>query len=134
MHSDYQIDSFSIDSTTGILKPIKPIDFEKLQNRKTTNSISGNLRPINIVIQAQDHGVPPLFDETHVIVYVEDVNDFRPKFESINYETTISEDLIDGSTVLQVTLMFYIILLIKFGFNLYIYVSIYTEIKYLDIL
>lgn len=102
MHSDYPIESFTIDSITGVLKPIKPVDFEKLQNRKSINSISGNLRPINLVIQAQDHGLPSLSDETHVIVYVEDVNDFGPKFESSSYETTISEDLMGGSTVLQV--------------------------------
>lgn len=102
MHSDYSVESFAIDSITGVLKPIKPVDFEKLQNRKNINNISGNLRPINLVIQAQDHGLPSLFDETHVIVYVEDVNDFGPKFESSSYETTISEDLVGGSTVLQV--------------------------------
>lgn len=106
-----------IDSVTGVLKPIKPIDFEKLQNRKTSNSISGNLRQINIVIQAQDHGIPPLSDESHVVVYVEDINDFRPKFERINYETTISEDLIDGSTVLQVIFIFYFIQFMLFSFN-----------------
>lgn len=84
------------------------MDFEKLQNRKSTNSISANLRPIILVIQAQDHGTPSLSDETHVVVYVEDVNDFGPKFESQNYETTISEDLVGGSTVLQVEFfMFY---------------------------
>lgn len=96
------MESFSIDSVTGVLKPIRPVDFEKLQNRKNTNDIVGNLRPINLVVQAQDHGLPSLSDETHVIVYVEDVNDFGPKFESSSYETTISEDLIGGSTVLQV--------------------------------
>lgn len=103
MHSDYPVESFSIDSVTGVLKPIRPVDFEKLQNRKNINNqISGNLRPINLVIQAQDHGLPSLFDETHVVVYVEDVNDYGPKFESSSYETTISEDLVGGSTVLQV--------------------------------
>lgn len=104
LHSDYPIESFSIDSVTGLIKPLRPVDFEKLQNRKsTTSSISGNLRPIILVIQAQDHGTPSLSDETHIVVYVEDVNDFGPKFESRNYETTISEDLVGGSTVLQVT-------------------------------
>lgn len=102
MHSDYPVDCFSIDPITGVLKPIRPVDFEKLQNRKGTNSINGNLRPINLVIQAQDHGLPSLSDETHVIVYVEDVNDFGPKFESSSYETIISEDLVGGSTVLEV--------------------------------
>lgn len=102
LHSDYPVESFSIDPITGVLKPIRPVDFEKLQNRRSANSINGNLRPINLVIQAQDHGLPSLFDETHVIVYVEDINDFGPKFESSSYETTISEDLVGGSTILQV--------------------------------
>lgn len=104
LHSDYPVESFSIDPITGVLRPIRPVDFEKLQNRKSINSINGNLRPIILVIQAQDHGLPSLSDETHVIVYVEDVNDFGPKFENIRYETTISEDLVGGSTVLQVKL------------------------------
>lgn len=102
LHSDYPIDCFTIDPVTGVLKPIRPVDFEKLQHRKSTNSINGNLRPINLVVQAQDHGLPSLFDETHVVIYVEDVNDFGPKFESSSYETTISEDLVGGSTILQV--------------------------------
>lgn len=102
LHSDYPVESFSIDPITGVLKPIRPVDFEKLQNRKSANSINGSLRPINIVVQAQDHGFPSLSDESHIIVYVEDVNDFGPKFESSNYETTISEDLVGGSTILQV--------------------------------
>lgn len=106
------MESFSVDSITGVLRPIRPVDFEKLQNRKSINSINGNLRPINLVIQAQDHGLPSLSDETHVIVYVEDVNDFGPKFENIRYETTISEDLVGGSTVLQVKK-----LLTRFIFN-----------------
>lgn len=110
MHSDYPIESFSIDSITGILKPIRPVDFEKLHNRKSANNIIENLRPINLVIQAQDHGLPSLFDETHVVIYVEDVNDFGPKFENDNYETTISEDLIGGSTVLQVRFFKYYVL------------------------
>lgn len=87
---------------TGLLKPIRPVDFEKLQNRKSVNSINGNLRPINLVVQAQDHGLPSLSDETHVVIYVEDVNDFGPTFESKSYETSISEDLSGGSTVLKV--------------------------------
>lgn len=112
LHSDYSIESFSIDSVTGFLKPIRPVDFEKLQNRKSVNSINGNLRPINLVVQAQDHGLPSLSDETHVVIYVEDVNDFGPKFESQNYETSISEDLSGGSTVLKVTFnTFFIIIL-----------------------
>lgn len=110
MHSDYPVESFSIDSVTGVLKPIRPVDFEKLQNRKNANSVIGNLRPINLVVQAQDHGLPSLSDETHVVVYVEDVNDFGPKFESHNYETTISEDLVGGSIVLQVISHFFFFL------------------------
>lgn len=46
--------------------------------------------------------MPSLSDETHVVVYIEDVNDYGPRFESSSYETTISEDLVGGSTVLQV--------------------------------
>lgn len=108
LQSDYPVESFTIDSVTGVIRPTRPVDFEKLQNRKSANSIIGNLRPINLVVQAQDHGLPSLSDETHVIVYVEDVNDFGPKFESRSYETTISEDLVGGSTVLQVRFLIYI--------------------------
>ncbi|XP_050524905.1 cadherin-23 [Daktulosphaira vitifoliae] len=102
IHTDYPGDVFSIDPITGVLKPKRPVDFEKLQNRKSTNNINGNLRPIHVVVQAQDYGVPPLADEAHVIIYVEDVNDFGPKFENPSYETSISEDLAGGSTILQV--------------------------------
>lgn len=101
MHSDYPVESFTIDPIKGIIKPKKPVDFEMLHNRKSVNNIE-NLRPINLVIQAQDHGLPSLSDETHVIVYVEDINDFGPKFERDSYETTISEDLAGGTTILQV--------------------------------
>ena len=53
-------------------------------------------------IRAHDLGVPRLYSDTQVIVYVYDRNDFTPVFTKTMYTKSIPEDIRDGSMVLQV--------------------------------
>lgn len=95
--------NFTIDPVRGIIKPMQPIDFEhlaKIQNDR----LGVNSRSIKLYIKAQDLGVPSLSSKVLVNIYVEDVNDNSPQFEHGSYQCTVSEDLVGGSTVIQVSL------------------------------
>lgn len=69
------------------------------------SKIVGNVKPINLIIEARDKGVPSLASRVPVTIFVEDVNDYAPRFEQSFYEATIPEDLNPGSTILQVRKM-----------------------------
>ena len=60
------------------------------------------MRPINLTVRASDKGDPPLFTDTHVLIFVHDVNDFAPAFSRPTYSLTVAEDAAPGSTVVQV--------------------------------
>lgn len=47
-------------------------------------------------------GTPSLFTDTHVLIYVHDVNDFAPVFSRPSYSVAVAEDAAPGSSVLQV--------------------------------
>ncbi|KAJ1522204.1 hypothetical protein ONE63_002512 [Megalurothrips usitatus] len=96
--------NFTLDPVTGILKPTAPIDFEQLVGTRAASEEAGgpNVRPIRMVVQAQDLGVPPMWSQALVTVYVQDVNDHTPQFEQGYYLRSIPEDLPGGSSVLQV--------------------------------
>lgn len=60
------------------------------------------MKAISLLVEARDRGVPSLASEVPVIVYVEDMNDHAPRFEQSVYQASIPEDLVAGSTILQV--------------------------------
>jgi hypothetical protein len=94
--------NFTIDALTGRVRPTLPIDFEKLPG----NSQNG-VRSMNMVIRAQDRGMPKaLYNEVSLVIYVYDVNDHAPRFEKSHYATTVPEDLTGGSPVIQVRIFF----------------------------
>lgn len=64
------------------------------------------MKAISLLVEARDRGVPSLASEVPVIVYVEDMNDHAPRFEQSVYQASIPEDLVAGSTILQVWLEF----------------------------
>lgn len=101
--------NFSLDPVTGVLKPTAPIDFEQLVGTRAVPEESGgpNVRPVRMVVQAQDLGVPPMWSQALVTVYVQDVNDHTPQFEQGYYLRSIPEDLPGGSSVLQVSSIFH---------------------------
>lgn len=90
-------DNFTIDATTGIVKLRSMIDFERLGK-----GMSGSVRPIMLLVQAMDNGMPRLSSQVTVVVNVQDENDFPPRFERKYYETAVSEELESGSPVTTV--------------------------------
>lgn len=89
--------NFTIDSVTGIIKPIKPLDFELLEGPSKEN-----VRPLYLTVRARDWGVPSLFSDIPLVIYVEDMNDNAPTFEFMFYNKTIPENLVGGTSILQV--------------------------------
>lgn len=83
--------SFSIDPSTGRITLTAPLDRER-----------GTGEIVNLVVAAQDQGVPPLQDTINVIVSIEDVNDFPPLFAQDSYEASVREGVRSGFEVLQV--------------------------------
>ncbi|KAF3694240.1 Protocadherin Fat 2 FAT tumor suppressor -like protein 2 Precursor [Channa argus] len=80
---------FQLDSQTGLLTLIAPLDFEVF--REYYLSVEGS------------RGKPSLSDITTVIINVTDVNDNAPVFKQGDYRAEVSEDLVPGSLVMKVT-------------------------------
>lgn len=95
--------NFTIDAVQGVLKPTTHVDFEQLT--ATAGDVTGrgvNVRPISLVVQAQDMGTPSLSSQVLVTIYVQDVNDHAPQFEKHEYTRSVPEDTQGGSSILQV--------------------------------
>ena len=69
---------FSIDTSTGTLYTVTPLDRERAASYQLT-------------VVAQDNGYPHLNAMVGVEVIVTDVNDHAPRFERQSYEVTIAE-------------------------------------------
>ena len=79
------------------------MDFEQLT--APAGDVTGrgvNVRPISLVVQAQDMGTPSLSSQILVTIYVQDVNDHAPQFEKHEYTRSIPEDMQGGSSILKV--------------------------------
>lgn len=82
-------DRFSLDSRTGMLKLISPLDREEKEE-------------YNLTIIAKDHGSTPLISYSHVIVKVTDVNDERPVFGQKMYLSSVNEDAAPGTVIITI--------------------------------
>ncbi|XP_068147300.1 protocadherin-like wing polarity protein stan isoform X2 [Drosophila tropicalis] len=83
-------DPFSINQQTGAIVTNAPLD------RETT---SGYL----LTVTAKDGGNPSLSDTTDVEISVTDVNDNAPMFKNPLYQSSILEDALVGTSVIQVS-------------------------------
>lgn len=81
---------FAINPQTGAITTTKLLDREHM---------SGYL----LTVTAKDGGVPPLSDTTDVEISVTDVNDNAPAFDSIQYQGSVREDVLIGTSVVKVT-------------------------------
>ncbi|CAJ1065106.1 protocadherin-16-like [Xyrichtys novacula] len=84
-------------STKGVFR-IDPSNGTLFINQKTEFDFENP--SILVVIEARDHGTPPLSSVATVQVQVSDVNDNAPIFHQSEYRATVSEDGLPGSTVL----------------------------------
>ncbi|CAG5108412.1 Similar to Cdh23: Cadherin-23 (Mus musculus) [Cotesia congregata] len=92
--------NFTIDSRNGSVRPTYPMDFEALP--MIPGHRESSIRPLKLTIRARDLGTPSLSSDVPFIVYLKDVNDNEPIFERAVYQKNIPEDLVGGTSILQV--------------------------------
>ncbi|KAL4710435.1 hypothetical protein ACJJTC_008837 [Scirpophaga incertulas] len=80
---------FSIDSLSGDVSLVKPLDYEQL-------------RSYRLVIRAQDGGSPSRSNTTQLLVNVRDVNDNSPRFYTSLFQETVSENVPVGYSIVRV--------------------------------
>ncbi|KAM9342473.1 cadherin EGF LAG seven-pass G-type receptor 3 [Pholidichthys leucotaenia] len=81
---------FSIDSVTGEIQVVAPLDYEAE-------------REYTLRIRAQDNGRPPLSNNTGIVsVQVTDVNDNPPIFVSTPFQASVLESAPVGSSILHI--------------------------------
>ncbi len=86
-------DSFTIGPQTGELTTAALFDFE-------SNSTS-----FVVIVMATDQGTPPLSSEINIMVSIEDVNEFPPVFDSIEYTAVVNENVLILTSIIQVRAM-----------------------------
>ncbi|KAL7022348.1 hypothetical protein ACKWTF_012208 [Chironomus riparius] len=84
------IETFAINPQTGAITTKTPLD------RETTSGYS-------LTVTAKDGGNPSHSETTIVEISVVDVNDNKPEFNAPIYHSTISEDALIGTSVIQVS-------------------------------
>ncbi|KAM4738217.1 cadherin EGF LAG seven-pass G-type receptor 3 isoform 1-T1 [Anableps anableps] len=81
---------FSIDSVTGEIQVVAPLDYE-------------SEREYTLRVRAQDNGRPPLSNNTGIVsVQVTDVNDNPPIFVSTPFQASVLESAPFGSSILHI--------------------------------
>ncbi|XP_063379045.1 protocadherin-like wing polarity protein stan [Cydia fagiglandana] len=80
---------FSIDSLSGDVSLVKPLDYEQLRNYR-------------LVIRAQDGGSPSRSNTTQLLVNVKDVNDNSPRFYTSLFQESVSENVPSGYSIVRV--------------------------------
>ncbi|KAF7209429.1 cadherin EGF LAG seven-pass G-type receptor 3 isoform X2 [Nothobranchius furzeri] len=81
---------FSIDSVTGEIQVVAPLDYE-------------SEREYTLRVRAQDNGRPPLSNNTGIVsVQVTDVNDNPPIFVSTPFQASVLESAPVGSSILHI--------------------------------
>ncbi|XP_052750113.1 protocadherin-16 [Galleria mellonella] len=83
-HSEYFGFANELDS---VLMVKKPLDYETLSN-------------FTVTLRAQDHGTPPLYNDTQLYVEVLDADDQNPKFTHDHYTAILPDDAQEG-TILE---------------------------------
>ncbi|XP_046355288.2 cadherin EGF LAG seven-pass G-type receptor 1-like isoform X1 [Haliotis rufescens] len=81
--------TFTIDPNSGVIKTRALLDREMIP----TYMLS---------VTATDNGVPPLSDTTDMDITVNDINDNKPEFLEQEYEGSIREDELPGTSVLRI--------------------------------
>lgn len=89
-NGDQTASEFIINPQTGAITTTKPLDREIVPAYLLT-------------VTARDGGIPPLSDTTDVEISVTDVNDNAPVFEAPQYQGSIPEDVLVGTSVLRVS-------------------------------
>ncbi|XP_077996449.1 cadherin-23-like [Glandiceps talaboti] len=81
---------FTIDGETGVITV-------------STNVSMLDPKFVTLLVNATDHGQPPLSNQTQVNITIKSLNNFAPQFHANNYSAEICEDVNSGTEVLRVT-------------------------------
>nr|XP_046151224.1 protocadherin alpha-7-like isoform X4 [Oncorhynchus gorbuscha] len=84
-------DTFHLNSLTGEIRAIGPVDFEENEFYKLT-------------VQASDKGQPPLSVDCRVVITITDVNDNKPEIVVTSLSSMISEDSKPGTVISLISL------------------------------
>lgn len=80
---------FAIDTITGDVSLVKPLDYETLRNYR-------------LVIRAQDGGSPARSNTTQLLINVKDVNDNPPRFYTTLFQESVTENVPSGYSIVKV--------------------------------
>ncbi|KAI4457764.1 fat atypical cadherin-related [Holotrichia oblita] len=89
--------NFTIDRLDGTITPRNTLDFEQIPGPSEEN-----VRQLKLIVRASDLGMPTLFSDVPLTIYIQDVNDHAPIFEKLFYNVTIPENTSSGVMILQV--------------------------------
>ncbi|XP_066601005.1 protocadherin-like wing polarity protein stan [Prorops nasuta] len=87
---EHTVAEFTINPQTGAITTTKNLDREL---------VSGYL----LTVTARDGGIPPLSDTTDVEISITDVNDNPPTFEAPQYQGSVPEDVLVGTSVVRLS-------------------------------
>ncbi|XP_069755127.1 cadherin-related family member 2-like [Narcine bancroftii] len=88
---DYR-QNFTIDTFTGILRSIGPLDREEMDP-----SLNGK---ITLIVETYDSGVPSLSTNVSVVINIEDINDNSPIFAQSIYNASVMENTLGAFVTL----------------------------------
>ncbi|CAK8686091.1 unnamed protein product [Clavelina lepadiformis] len=80
---------FEIDRESGEITTRRTLDYEKS-------------KVLELVVRAQDNGIPQKYDDATVNIYLRDANDNAPKFGQSIYKGSVSEDAKVQTKVVQI--------------------------------
>ncbi|XP_075871777.1 protocadherin Fat 4-like isoform X1 [Nelusetta ayraudi] len=81
---------FKLNATSGALQLARPLpDYSEVKE-------------YTLVVEASDGGTPTLVGNTSVVVNVTDVNNNAPEFDKGSYDVNVTENLVNGATILTV--------------------------------
>ncbi|KAJ8914679.1 hypothetical protein NQ315_017377 [Exocentrus adspersus] len=80
---------FAIDSLTGDVSLVKPLDYETLRNYR-------------LVIRAQDGGSPARSNTTQLLINIKDVNDNSPRFYTSLFQESVLENVPTSYSIVRV--------------------------------
>ncbi|KAM4732815.1 protocadherin alpha-3-like [Anableps anableps] len=89
---DHVLDTFRIDSVTGVISVKGKIDYEEKKN-------------FEIRAEARDKGQPPMSAHSKVLVEVIDVNDNAPEISVTSFTSIVKEDAAVGTAIALVSVL-----------------------------
>nr|XP_022313030.1 cadherin-23-like [Crassostrea virginica] len=84
-------------SESGDIMCIKELDYEDLASQS-----NGGIGVLHLKIKAYDHGISPLYSVVNLTIYVQDINDQEPVFNT-SYNCSVKENSVQGTSVLTVS-------------------------------